>query len=62
MELKQVKQNLNRKVKHNGVDYILTGCIIRLNENGEFYYQAELRSTKATNSLVYCKLKEVNCS
>lgn len=62
MELRQVKQNLNQKVTHNGAEYILTGCIIRLNQKGEFFYQAELKSKEAQSSLVYCKLEEVNCS
>ena len=54
MDIKQVKFNLNKRVRlklrmHNidGDDFLLTGCIIRRKQNtGEFYYQAEVSEVK----------------
>ena len=58
MDIKRVKYNLNRTVIHNGAPYLFTGCILRMNKD-EFYYEAELRDTKARRSLLYCPLKDI---
>lgn len=60
MDISKVKRTLNKKVTYNGVSYIFTGCIFRLNEKtGKFFYQAELKSMIHTNSLVICKLEDI---
>ncbi|WP_027399836.1 hypothetical protein [Anaerovorax odorimutans] len=41
MRIEDVKKNMERKVKFNGAEYFLTGCILRKTK-GKFYYQAEL--------------------
>ena len=50
MDIKEVKYNLNRNVIYNGAQYRLTGCILRLNQDG-FYYEVELIDLKAQSSL-----------
>ena len=61
MKLEEVKRNLNEMITFDEKKdiYKFTGCIIRKNENGEFYYQAELSDTKHGNSLLYCKLEDI---
>ena len=58
MDIKEVKYNLNRNVIYNGTQYRLTGCILRLNQDG-FYYEAELIDLKAQSSLLICRLNEI---
>lgn len=60
MDISQVKKYLNRQVSYKGSIYNLVGCIIRrsIKEN-KFIYQAELQDNLATNSLVVCKLDDV---
>lgn len=59
MELARVKFNLNRKVTHDGSEYLLVGVTIRKHrKTNEFYYQAELQDVKA-NSLLACPLDSV---
>lgn len=41
MKIEEVKKHMERKVKFNGSDYYLTGCILR-KMKGQFCYQAEL--------------------
>lgn len=36
MDISRVKINLGRKVLYNGIEYVLSACIIRLNEQGKF--------------------------
>lgn len=56
----EIKSTLNNLVTHNGSTYIFTGAIFRKRANtGEYYYQAELRDTRAAYSLVVCDLKDV---
>ena len=57
MEISEVKAALGKRVRFkderlfcNG-EYILTGCIIRLSERGQFYYQAEIQDTRQKNSV-----------
>lgn len=63
MDIGRVKYKLNHIVRLTderydlNAEYILTGCIIRQNEQG-FYYQAELKDVKA-NSVLVVSLKNV---
>lgn len=59
MDISQVKKNLGRKVVYNGTEYLLSGCIIRPDEQNGFYYQAELQDLKANSSVIICALSEV---
>lgn len=65
MTPEQIRQNLNRPVRFTdpklyveGAEYILTGAIFRLGENG-FYYQAELTDAKHKHSLLICELEKI---
>lgn len=61
MDIRDVKKNLNRKVRYQGGGYVLTGCIIRRSDKtGKFFYQAELTDSVTQNSLVFCRLEEVS--
>lgn len=59
MTIHEVKMNLNQKVLYNDKEYIFTGCTIRVDKNGNYYYQAELKDLSAISSLLICKLEEV---
>ena len=62
MDIRDVKFNLNRKVRHrpDGTIYLLKACIIRKNEKtGKFYYQAELREITHDGYIVYCELGDI---
>jgi hypothetical protein len=58
MEVKEIVPNLNRAVIFNGSEYKLTGSIIRKNEQGKIFYQAELLD-KNKNSVCIVKLEDV---
>ena len=60
MELQQVKNNLNKMVVYNGTKgvYRLTACILRKGKQG-FFYQAELQDAKHGNSIVICRLEDI---
>lgn len=60
MVIESVKRNLNKKIVYKSIAdvYKLTGCILRKGENG-FYYQAELLDTLNGNSLIICKLDDI---
>ena len=57
MDLSDVKMYLNKRITYKDTVYILTGCILRKNQNG-FYYQAEIKCINA-NSIVICRLEDV---
>ena len=59
MNISRVKRNLNKKGVYRGTDYLLTGCIIRQNQKGEFFYQAELSDLSAKSSVVISSLDEI---
>lgn len=60
MDISQVKKYLNRQVSYKGSLYNLVGCIIRRStKENKFIYQAKLQDSLATNSLVVCKLDDV---
>ena len=68
MELKQVKAMLGKIVYYDNQqlnmsgnsinEYVLTGCILRRNPNGQLYYQAELKELNL-NSLIIVPLEKV---
>lgn len=64
MDISRVKYNLGKLVRlqlpRHYVDgeYLLTGCIIRKNNKGEFFYQAEL-SEHDSKSIVIAELGSV---
>jgi hypothetical protein len=58
MEVKEIVPNLNRAVKYNGSEYKLAGSIIRKNEQGKIFYQAELLD-KNKNSVCIVRLEDV---
>ncbi len=64
MELADIKKNLNKRVRVKTVrnidaDYILTGCIIRKKENGEFFHQAEVQDLNNHRSVCIVRLEDV---
>lgn len=53
----------NRKLYIEGATYILTGAVFRRDKKtGEFYYQAELTDPTTKNSVIYCRLNEIERS
>lgn len=60
MNIKDVKNNLNRNVIYKGAKgvYKFTGCTLRKGEKG-FYYQAELLDIKSGNSVLICELSNI---
>lgn len=46
------------KVCPQGAEYILSGAIFRLGDNG-YFYQAELTDLTTKNSVVICSLDEI---
>ena len=61
MTIQQVKMSLNHEVRFIDGRYKtifkFTACIFKLGQNG-YYYTAELYD-KNTNSMVICKLEEI---
>lgn len=57
MNISEVKAALGKRVRFRDdrlfcdADYILTGCIIRRSERGQFYYQAEIQDLRQQNSV-----------
>lgn len=64
MDISRVKYNLNKAVRltlprhYVDKDYILTGCIIRKNKQGKYFYQAELQEPE-TGSIVIAELGDI---
>ena len=64
MDISRVKYNLGKNVRltlpRHSVDceYILSGCIIRRNQSGEFFYQAELQDLNS-RSVVIAELDSI---
>lgn len=64
MDISKVKYNLGHKVRlvlpRHYVDgeYLLTGCIIRKNDEGRFFYQAEL-SEIGTRAVIIAGLESI---
>lgn len=63
MEPHQVRRCLNKTVTApDGIRYRLTGATIRLNEMGEYWYQAELQDLTALRSVRICRLEDIKIS
>ena len=65
MTEREIKRSLNKPVRFTnkklyieGATYILTGAVIRLGADG-FYYQAELTDPTTKNSVIICRLEEI---
>lgn len=58
MTQSDIRKTLNKKVLYKGSEYLFTAAIIRKKENTEFY-QAELLDLRSGNSVIICKLEEV---
>lgn len=60
MDIKEVKNNLNKDVTYKGVKglYKLTGCTLRKNEKGIFY-QAEILDKRNGNSVLVVSLDDI---
>ena len=58
MKIEEVKRNLNRDVMYKGITYKLTACTLRRNQEG-FFYQAEILDLKSGNSVIICKLEDI---
>lgn len=58
MEISSVKSKLNSNVKYKGSEYLFTACILRKNKDGELFYQAEIKDTRA-NSVIICKMNDI---
>lgn len=51
----------NPKLYVEGAEYILTGAVFRRDRRtGEFYYQAELTDPTTENSVIICRLEEID--
>lgn len=66
MKITEVKKNMNRLVKFNSPkqhikngSYILTACILRQKNNGDYYYLAELTDALQKNSVIIASLNEI---
>lgn len=50
----------NPKLYIENAGYILTGAVFRRDrQTGEFFYQAELTDPTTKNSVIYCRLEEI---
>lgn len=60
MEVQEIKRSLNKVVRlPDGSRYKLTGATIRLNDMGEYWYQAELQDLIVLHSVRICKLTDI---
>lgn len=65
MKIADVKTYLNKQVRFTSQklkidnNYILTACILRQNDKGEYYYLAELTDIKQRNSVIIVNLNEI---
>lgn len=65
MDISEVKASLGKPVRFRNDRllcdgaYILTGCIIRRSERGQFFYQAELQDTAQKNAVLIANLNDV---
>lgn len=66
MKISDVKMSIGRSVKFSNPrnhikdgEYILSGCILRKNEKGEFYYLAELTDQRQQKCMLTVRLEEI---
>ncbi len=63
MDIREVKKNLGKMVRYNSKEATMSGqyafnaCTIRLNEKGEYHYQAELQ--QGNRSLLIVNLEDI---
>lgn len=57
MKRTEIKSRIGSMVKYKGVEYRFSGCILRVDNEGKLYYQAELTDMRC-NSLLICKMEE----
>ena len=63
----EIRAALNRPVRFTNpklyvenAEYILTGAVFRRDrQTGDFYYQAELTDPTTENSVIICRLEEI---
>lgn len=58
MKRTEIKSRIGSIVKYKGVEYRFSGCILRVDNEGKLYYQAEITDMKC-NSIVICKMEEI---
>lgn len=63
MKIEEVKRSLNKTVIRStgtgSFPYLFTGCVLRKNDLG-YYYQAEIQDPDNENSVLICRLEEIN--
>lgn len=59
MDISRVKANLGINILYYGTEYRLSGCIIRVNALGEFFYQAEIQDLSANHSVAIVQLEDL---
>lgn len=61
MTIEEVKRNLNRLViyKPTGTQYKFTGCMLRKNDSGYYYHQAEITHLAGVPNIIWCKLEDI---
>lgn len=65
MKINEVKAALGKRVRFRddrlfcNAEYILTGCIIRLSDRGQFYYQAELQDVRQNKAVCIASLDKI---
>lgn len=67
MQPTDIRTALNRPVRFTnpklyieGAEYVLTGAVFRRDrQTGEYFYQAELTDPTTKNSVIYCRLEEI---
>lgn len=63
MKIEEVKRSLNKTVIRStgagSFPYLFTGCVLRKCDLG-YYYQAELQDPDNENSVLICRLEEIN--
>ena len=63
MKIEEVKRSLNKTVIRStgagSFPYLFTGCVLRKCDLG-YYYQAELQDPNNKNSVLVCRLEEIN--
>lgn len=65
MKINEVKAALGKRVRFRddrlfcNAEYILSGCIIRRSDRGQFYYQAELQDVRQNKAVCIASLDKI---
>lgn len=65
MKAAEIKSHLNKTVRFKSAklnidgNYIFSGAIFRKNEQGKFFYQAEITDPSFKNSVIICDLADI---